>query len=153
EFDDSNVLLVWQALGDCCGFPDMTLRTRDIQGALWLEKPVTMMRTRAGCVLHAVAATNLRSSSDLWSMIAAFMTWSSGEQYLSQDYFDLWATKFGQWAKKTFHSIPLMGAPAVGPLLVLDLVWPGVRCFIAPKRVYPICLAHMGLGFLNIWEA
>jgi hypothetical protein len=86
-------------------------------------------------------------------MIAPFMTWSLGEQYLSQDYWDLWATRFGQWAKKTFHLIPLMGAPAVGPLLVLDLVWPGVRCFVAPKRVYPICLAHMGLGYLNIWEA
>jgi hypothetical protein len=78
--------------------------------------------------------------------------WIERSGYASVDWWDLWSTKAGGMAKALYHRSPLLGVAAVAPFMMIDLTLPGVRKLFAQKRVYPICVAHMGLGYLNMFH-
>jgi hypothetical protein len=87
------------------------------------------------------------------SMITSYLAWSERSELATYDWWDLWARGSGSRAKALYARNRFLGGVAVAPFLALDLVWPGVRRFIASRRAFPICHAHMGLGFLNMHAA
>jgi hypothetical protein len=85
---------------------------------------------------------------DIESMIDAVQHWFEAEDFRSYDWWDLWGTKFGGWAKAVYQRNRLLGTPFVGPLLAGDIFFPRLRALFAAKQQFPICLAHIGLGYL-----
>ncbi len=88
----------------------------------------------------------------IWELIEPFLQWAESVEYESFDWWDLWGTNCGCWAKKTYVRNKYLGTPAVALIAALDVVYPNFRRWVAEKRAYPICLAHVGLGYLNLWE-
>ena len=86
-------------------------------------------------------------------MVMRLGQWLESEEIASYDWWDLWATRFGSWAKCTYDKNPLLGSVGVVPLTLLDLIYPGFRRFTSEKRSFPISHCHVGLGYLNLFRA
>jgi hypothetical protein len=85
-------------------------------------------------------------------MIDGLLTWADQAGMATYDWWDIWGTSFGQWAKRSYFRKSPLGYMGVAGLQLLDWVYPGHRRFYAEKRTFPICTAHFGIGFLNLWE-
>jgi hypothetical protein len=85
-------------------------------------------------------------------MIMNLERWLVKEGLSSHDWWDLWATSLGGWAKSTFVKNQVLGSVGVVPLTLVDLVFPRVRRWFSEKRTFPICHSHIGLGFLNLYK-
>ena len=64
----------------------------------------------------------------------------------SYDWWDIWGTSLGSFGKKLYLKNRLIGAFVVGPILLIDILYPNFRRFFVKKRTFPICHAHTGLG-------
>jgi hypothetical protein len=56
------------------------------------------------------------------------------------------------FAKNAYNKKNVLGYPLISVLILIDLFYPEYRKFIAEKRIYPISLAHLGMGFLNLYK-
>ena len=86
-------------------------------------------------------------------MLVDFEKWLDMSQLQSYDSTDLWASAYGAWAKGLYARNKSIGTVSVAPLLALDIVFPQARRFLAHRRSYPICHAHIGLAYLNLCSA
>jgi len=86
-------------------------------------------------------------------MCRSFQQWIDREELKSYDWWDIWSCRYGLWAKKLYYKNKLAGAPAVLPMIVMDIFWPSFRRFFATKKMYPIGHAQVGLGYLNLYNA
>lgn len=113
------------------------------------ETAVNMIPT-----LNPTSASRVSSheSTQIHEMVSRLERWLVREGMASYDSWDLWATSFGGWAKTVFAKNSLLGSFFVGPLLLVDLFFPRARKLFADKRSFPICHAHIGLGYLNLHE-
>jgi hypothetical protein len=85
-------------------------------------------------------------------MINQLMKWIKQSEMMSYDWWDLWATSFGGWAKSFYSKNKILGIFIISPIFLFDLLYPNFRKFFAEKRAYPICHAQIGLGYLNLYE-
>ena len=92
-------------------------------------------------------------SSMAFSMAMRVLTWARSEQFATYDWWDMWGSRFGQWAKGSYLRKEMRGRIAVAGLTALDLLYPSFRRFLVRRRQFPICVAHFGLGYLNLWRA
>ena len=92
------------------------------------------------------------SDSDVMSITYPLMQWIEQTNIKSYDWWDLWATSFGGWAKSFYFKNKILGIFVVGPILLFDLVYPNFRKFFAKERAFPICHAQIGMGYLNLFE-
>jgi hypothetical protein len=93
-----------------------------------------------------------RDQDIVWEMIQSFMQWVEGANLQSYEWFDIWGTSFGGWAKTLYVRNKFLGSFAVAPIVFLDLIYPGFRKSFVQKRAFPICHAQMGMGYLNVWK-
>jgi len=80
------------------------------------------------------------------------MKYLESSELRSLDWWDLWATSFGARAKNLYLKNKYLGLLFVGPLLAMDIIYPKMRKWFASERTFPICHAHMGLGYLNLYS-
>jgi len=92
------------------------------------------------------------SDLDVMSIINSLMQWIERGQMKSYDWWDLWATSFGGWAKSFYLKNKVLGIFVVGPILLFDLFYPNFRKLFAEERAFPICHAQIGMGYLNLFE-
>lgn len=85
-------------------------------------------------------------------MIDSFLKWAEQVDLQSFDWWDIWGTHFGIWAKSTYLKNKFLGTPGVVLLMFPDLLIPSFRRFFIRERQFPICHAHFGLAYLNLFE-
>jgi hypothetical protein len=81
------------------------------------------------------------------------LAWAESQRFETFDWWDIWGTRFGQWAKLAYVRKNPAGYAAVAGLTLMDLVYPSARRFFVERRRFPISVAHFGLGFVNLWYA
>ncbi|MGH1366127.1 MAG: hypothetical protein ACRBF0_21385 [Calditrichia bacterium] len=81
--------------------------------------------------------------------IDLFMKWLDGYGYAGYDLYDLWATRYGKWAKGLYHEKKYLGTPFVVPVFFADYVWPQLRKYVAKKKRYATADAHYAFAFLT----
>lgn len=96
--------------------------------------------------------TKIFSKSDVMSVINPLMRWIERTEMKSYDWWDIWATSFGGWAKSLYLKNKALGIFFIGPIILSDLLIPDFRILIAKKRTFPICHAQIGMGYLNLFE-
>jgi len=87
-----------------------------------------------------------------WQLLMALNKWFEETGYRSVDWYDIWSLKYGRWAKNLFFRTKIAGSLALIPLIFLDYFFPQIRKFFFRKRTFPICHAHIGLGYLNLYR-
>lgn len=85
--------------------------------------------------------------------LGLFIDWLKSYGYEGYDAYDLWATRYGVFARKVFYKNKLLGAPLVAPVALADIFFPGVRRLFTKRKSYATSDAHFLLGFLNLYEA
>lgn len=88
----------------------------------------------------------------LLNMISSALNWSEKNKFSSYDWWDIWGTSFGGWAKSMYFKFKPLGIPFVAFFFLLDLVYPNFRKFFVKKRTFPICHSHIGMSYLNLYE-
>ncbi len=68
------------------------------------------------------------------------------------DWYDIWAYGYGKFAKRIYNKNMAVGLPFLIPVIVADLLYPNMRKFFCEKRHFPICIAHFGIGYLNLYQ-
>lgn len=79
--------------------------------------------------------------------LSLFDHWFESSGFYSNDPGDIWAFKYGIWAKRLFYRDRYKGAVAVSPLLLLMFL-PFLHRRLIPSVCSPICLSHIGLRIL-----
>ncbi|MFN8673757.1 MAG: hypothetical protein U0457_16975 [Candidatus Sericytochromatia bacterium] len=80
------------------------------------------------------------------------LKWVENNNFSSYDWWDIWGTSFGSWAKGMYFKAKIIGIPFVAILVLLDLIYPNFRKLFVKKRTFPICHAHLGMAYLNLYE-
>ncbi|MBF0370228.1 MAG: hypothetical protein HQL52_12300 [Magnetococcales bacterium] len=65
---------------------------------------------------------------------------------------DLFGTPYGILVKKIWYRNKYLAVLPALPLLLVDFLLPGLKRLFVKKRQHAICLAHWGLGCLNLAE-
>ncbi|MGH9955763.1 MAG: hypothetical protein ACREBC_01375 [Pyrinomonadaceae bacterium] len=94
----------------------------------------------------------MSSSPLIWEMIKSFLQWAESAKLRSYDWWDIWGTSFGSWAKTLYHKHRIAGTFVVTPIIFADVLYPGLRKFFAAKRSFPICYAHIGMAYVTLFE-
>ncbi len=92
------------------------------------------------------------SQQRFWRSVKKFEDWIDLHGYASYDPYDLWATRYGVWARRVYYENRLLGVPLTAPLLFADIVFPQVRALFIPPKRYPTVDAHLILAYLNLYQ-
>ena len=95
---------------------------------------------------------NKEMQETISAMINSFLEWAEKEKFTSYDWWDIWGTPYGGWAKSLYFKQKVLGSVFVAPLFFLDLVYPSFRKYFVEKRTFPITHAHLASGYLNLYE-
>ena len=93
------------------------------------------------------------ASAEARSLAFRLLAWADSQDFATYDWWDIWGTRFGQWAKSSYVRGNPAGYAGVAGLTLLDLAYPSSRRFFVKRRRFPISVAHFGLGFVNLWHA
>ncbi|MBX2962033.1 MAG: hypothetical protein KF687_05940 [Cyclobacteriaceae bacterium] len=80
------------------------------------------------------------------------LRWLEATELRSFDWWDIWGTRYGGWAKTMYFKNRVLGGLMVAPFIILDLFYPAARKWFVKKRAFPICHAHISLGYLNLHQ-
>lgn len=84
--------------------------------------------------------------------INRFASWLESTDGESWDPYDLWATKYGVFARLVYYRHDILGAPLVAPVLFLDLFVPGARKFWIKKKRFAMADAQLALAFARLYR-
>lgn len=93
-----------------------------------------------------------RPDPDLWDSIARFSGWLDRVGLESYDPYDIWGTSYGLMARRLYYRKQLLGYVMSTPLLLLDVLCPGLRRVWVRKQRYATADAQLALGFLNLYR-
>lgn len=85
--------------------------------------------------------------------IHQFITWLDAYGYESHDPYDIWGTSYGLFARKRFYQGDLLGKFMVAPVVLADLIAPGIIRMGIEKKRFATADAQIALGFLNLFES
>jgi hypothetical protein len=89
---------------------------------------------------------------EVFQSIAAFSRWLESYGYDSHDPYDIWGTRIGIMARRTYYRSSLVGLPLVGPILLMEILCPRLRALFLKKCRYATADAQLALAFLNLYE-
>lgn len=72
---------------------------------------------------------------------------------MSYDPYDILGTRYGQWARRLYYAKHPLGTVLTAPLILVEIVCPGLRGLFVKKHRYPTADAQLALAFLNLYEA
>lgn len=84
--------------------------------------------------------------------IDCFESWLRRSGSATYDPYDLWGSRYGVWAKGLYHKNHLVGAPFVASVFLAEILFPGVRRFFSPRRIFATAHAHLIIGYANLYE-
>lgn len=103
------------------------------------------MRTRARAATHVTL-----SEQELRSAIDRFVGWLDERGYESFDPYDLWGTRYGLLARRTYYSRNPLGLALIAPVLAAETLLPSVRSLFVRKQRFATADAQLLLAFLNL---
>ncbi len=89
----------------------------------------------------------------LQSSIGRMVAWLDQFGETSQDLYDFYACRYGQWAKRRYYRGTLSGKLLVSPLVAMETFAPGLRSFFRPKTRFPLADAHYAMGYAYLFQA
>lgn len=90
------------------------------------------------------------TAPELESSLAAFLRWLARTGGVSFDPYDLWGTRYGLWARRLYYSRNPLGTPLIAPLLLVEVLCPGLRTLLVRQQHFATADAQLALGFLNL---
>lgn len=100
----------------------------------------------------ASAGHNVFTENETFSAVTGFVKWIEKFGEASQDQYDFWAAKSGQWAKSLYYKNHKLGAFPVAPLILLDAFFPASRKYFQAPQRFPIADAHYAMGFALLYS-
>jgi hypothetical protein len=85
--------------------------------------------------------------------IDKFSAWLERSRGVSYDPYDVLGTRYGRWARRLYYRKNPFGVPANAPLILMEILYPGLRGLFVRKTRYPTADAQLALAFLNLHEA
>jgi hypothetical protein len=83
-------------------------------------------------------------------MARGFSGWLGRHGYASYDPYDVWGTRYGLFARRTYYRSRLLGLPFVAPVLLTEILCPRLRAVLVRKQRYATADAQLLLAFLNL---
>ena len=116
-----------------------------------MNTPLTSQRDRG---LSGGAASTLSTSNkeEVWTAINKFCAWLSSTEGISYDPYDILGTCYGRWARQIYYRKNPLGILLTAPLVLMEILAPGLRGFFVSKRHYATADAQLALAFLNLHE-
>lgn len=105
------------------------------------------------CPVEAQQAT--AASAEVGSLQAAvqrFIGWLDRVGYASFDPYDIWGTRYGLAARRLYYAKHPAGFLLTVPVLLMEILWPGLRGLWVRKDRYPTADAQLALAFLNLYR-
>ena len=90
------------------------------------------------------------SLQDLSASIHRFTAWLEKNGGASFDPYDLWGTRYGLFARRLYYTKNPLGFPLIAPVLLAEIVCPGVRRLLVRKQRFATADAQLALAFLNL---
>jgi len=81
-----------------------------------------------------------------------FLGWLEGYGETSFDHQSFFAGPIGGRAKALYYKNPLLGIPAVAPMILFEALAPAARQFFWKQQRFPIADAHYAMGFMFLSE-
>lgn len=102
-----------------------------------------------------LSATALPSSStavpeELWKAVRLFSAWLDQTRGESFDPYDLWGTRYGIFSRRLYYARHPAGLPLIAPILLADVLCPGIRHLFVRKQRFATADAQLVLAFLNL---
>jgi hypothetical protein len=88
----------------------------------------------------------------LLKMTDAFVGWLQTHGFESYDPYDIWGTRYGLWSRKVYYEKGAVGVPLIVPILLAEMLCPGIRRFFVQKLHYPTADGQLTLAFLNLYR-
>jgi len=89
-------------------------------------------------------------AAEVGQAISRFVAWLDRVGYASFDPYDIWGTRYGLWARRVYYRRAWLGAPLVVPVVLLEVLAPGLRRLLVRKARYATADAQLVLAFLNL---
>ena len=97
-------------------------------------------------------SANSCTSKELWTAVKRFTAWLDRDRNASYDPYDIWGTAYGRVSRRLYYAGKPAGKLLTAPLILAEIVCPGLpRLFIAKNR-YATGDAQLGLAFLNLHQ-
>lgn len=105
---------------------------------------------RLSSVFHADAGC---TADELWAAACKFAAWLDKSGYASYDPYDVWGSRYGRLARRLYYEKHAVGVTLTAPLILMEIVCPGLRGLFVRKDRFPTADAQLILAFLNLYEA
>ncbi len=82
----------------------------------------------------------------------AFIQWLNSNGCESYDPYDIWGTRFALASRKIYYRTPLLGIPLIAPILLMEIICPGLRGWFVKKERFATADGQLALAFLNLYQ-
>jgi hypothetical protein len=72
--------------------------------------------------------------------------------YESFDPYDIWGTKYGVFSRRIYYEKGKVGLPLIAPILLLEMVWPGLRSLFVRKERFATADGQLTMAYLNLYK-
>ena len=72
--------------------------------------------------------------------------------YESFDPYDIWGTKYGVFSRRIYYEKGKIGLPLIAPILLLEMVWPGLRSLFVRKERFATADGQLTMAYLNLYK-
>ena len=93
------------------------------------------------------------TTRELSTAVDKFCSWLADSGGASYDPYDLFGTRYGCWARRLYYSKHPLGVITTAPLILMEVISPGLRALFVKKDRFPTADAQLSLAFLNLYEA
>lgn len=93
------------------------------------------------------------TAGELWTAAGKFAAWLDHSGYASYDPYDVWGSRYGRFARRRYYEKHTAGVIMTAPLVLMEIVCPGLRGLFVKKDRFPTAEAQLVLAFLNLYEA
>lgn len=91
------------------------------------------------------------AETQVWHATLAFLGWLEDHGVESHDPYDLWGTRYGVLARRLYYARRPVGTLMVAPLVVTDVLFPGLCRSFVKKQRFANAEAQLVIGFLNLY--
>jgi hypothetical protein len=107
----------------------------------------------AGKMCSGVLSDACCTEPELRASVEKFAGWLERSGPSSYDPYDVWGTSYGRLARRLYYGKKLAGTAMTAPVILMEIVCPGLRGVLVKKDRYPTADAQLALAFLNLYEA
>lgn len=105
-----------------------------------------------GVVSNRNAGSGINETiTELNSSILDFERWLERNGPSSYDPYDIWGTRYGLFSRRVYYKKGKLGVPLIAPLLLMEILWPGLRGLFVAKERFTTADGQLAMAFLNLY--